>query len=114
MELLVEGQKSSVDLRALGAALPGQAGIEFGQHDGCGLQGRFPDDGAFDRLADEARILHGSPRDLDDLGAALRQDPHETCFAQLDQGLANRRTADAESLREILFRQHFAWRNAAC
>ena len=67
-----------MDVARCAAALAGQAGIELGQHDRRGFQGRFPHDGAFDRLADEARILDGSLRDLDDLGAALRQNPHET------------------------------------
>ena len=76
--------------RAGRGAAGSRLAVEFGQHDGRGLQGCLPDDGAFHRLADEARILDGSPGDLDHLRTPLRQDPDKASLAQFDQGLSHR------------------------
>ena len=77
MKLLVQGEEFGGGLGAQRSFLASQAVCEPRQHGRRGFQRRFPHHGALDRLPDEARILDGRGRDLDDERPALWQDPYE-------------------------------------
>src|SRR5580692_4312798 len=64
-------------------------------------------------LADELGVTEGFTRDWRDKATALRKDADEIDVSKLDQRLANRRPADAETIAKVQLRHRRTGRQRA-